>query len=280
MSLASTPLVCRCVFGLLVLLPPGPMRKGGATAWRRHHVAYDKIWRLVDARGQVLGRVATQIARLLMGKHKPTSIDNIFSGDPVVVINARHFALTGRKPTTKHYMHYTGYPGGQRLVPVARVLENRPEDPVRLAVKSMLATNKLRGVRLANLHIYPDEDHPHQLQKPVLMPPAHSGARLGRGGPPTQYELENWWLDQMCLAPDHILHKVLQEIREEYTPKRKGLGQLLDLCPPGGLEAFSSSKATNPNLTPAVEAYAKAADQLARDQPGYPVILPPGISVA
>jgi large subunit ribosomal protein L13 len=256
------------------------MPKAGASAWLRHHVAHDQVWRLIDMRDQVLGRVATQISRLLMGKHKPTYIDNIFSGDPVVVINARHFALTGRKPTSKHYMHYTGYPGGQRMVPVARVLETRPEDPVRLAVKSMLATNKLRGVRLANLHIYPDGDHPHQSQNPVLMPPAHSGARLGRGGPPTRDELENWWLDQMCVVPDHVLGNVLEEIRREYGPKRKGLGQLLEMSPSGVPESTSSPGPVHSRLSPALGSYVEAADQVARQVPEYPVILPPGVSVA
>jgi large subunit ribosomal protein L13 len=197
----------------------------GSSAWLRHHLPRDRIWRLVDARDQVLGRVATQIANVLIGKNKPTYLDNVFAGDPVVVINARHFALTGRKARTKVYTHHTGTPGGLKKVPVARVLETRPTDPIRLAVKRMLASNRLRSVRLDNLHIYPDEEHPHASQKPVLLPPAHAGNRLGVGLPPNDFELENWWLDHLCLVPDDLLEETVNTVRAGIAAERAAAGR-------------------------------------------------------
>ena len=165
----------------------------GKTAWLRHHNARDKIWRLVDAKDQVLGHLAVQISRVLIGKNKPTYLDNMDCGDPVIVINADEFKLTGRKATNKHYRKYSGYPGGLKEHPVTRVLDRRPADALYLAVKRMLPTNRLRKVRLNNLHIFIGDTHPHQAQKPAPMPPAHLGSRLGYGGPPTDEELEVWW---------------------------------------------------------------------------------------
>jgi large subunit ribosomal protein L13 len=224
----------------------------GSTAWLRHHVQRDRIWRLVDARDQILGRVATQIATVLIGKNKPTYLDNIFSGDPVVVINARHFALTGRKARTKVYTHHTGTPGGLKKVPVQRVLETRPTDPIRLAVKRMMAPNRLRSVRLDNLHIYPDENHPHESQKPVLLPPAHAGKRLGCGLPPNEFELKNWWLEHLCAVPDALLEETVSAVRAECAAEKVadppaavgvGLASLLDYDMMAAADAKRSNSA-------------------------------------
>lgn len=173
----------------------------GRTAWLRHHNARDKIWRLVDAKDQVLGRLASQIATVLIGKNKPTYLDNMDCGDPVVVINADKFTLTGRKWKNKHYKSFSGYPSGLKEVPVTHVLEKRPADAIYLAVKRMLPTNKLRRVRLDNLFIYMGEDHPHKAQRPALLPPCHLGSRLGTGGAPTEEELETWWINLITQTP-------------------------------------------------------------------------------
>lgn len=249
------------------------MGGSGATAWLRHQVPRDRIVRLADAKGQVLGRLAVQIAKVLMGKHKPTYLDNIFTGDPVVVINAAHFHLTGRKMDTKRLVTHTGTPGGLKKTPVRVVLSRRPTDPLYLAVKRMMPANKLRSVRLKNLHLYPGEEHPHAPQQPVLMPPAHVGGVVGRGGVPPVADMENWWLDQICSAPDSVLDSVVAEVRAEFSsPRRKGLAELLDIEGTGdagnGGEPVGSEQ-----RKAAVRTYAAAADE-SRGQSSYPVVLP------
>lgn len=249
------------------------MPKGsGQTAWIRHQIPRDRIWRLCDARGQVLGRIATQIATILMGKNKPTYLDNIFSGDPVVVINATQFALTGRKWETKRIVSHTGTPGGLKRRPVRAVLATRPTHPLYLAVKRMLPANRLRTVRLANLHLFPGDEHPHESQAPVLLPPAHVGARLGRGGPPERADLENWWLDQVCEAPDRVLEPIVAEARAE-APKSRGLLELLqgggDGDGPGGSAPVGSGRHQE-----VLETYVREAENLKRSMPAYPAVVP------
>lgn len=201
----------------------------------RHQIVEDRIWRIIDARGQVLGRLATQIAHILQGKHKAMYLDNMFCGDPIIVINARHFALTGRKRFNKHYIHHSGYPGGLKRVPITRVMETRPKDAIRLAVKGMLPANRLRDVWLSNLRIYLGEEHDHHSQNPVPLPPAHCGPRIGLGGPPTYAELENWWTENLLDVPDRILNEVVAEVREEVknsqgsSSRPVGLAQALEL---------------------------------------------------
>lgn len=201
----------------------------GRTAWLRHQIPRDRIARLADARGQVLGRLATQIATILQGKHKPTYLDNIFTGDPVVVINAAHFALTGRKMETKRIISHTGTPGGLKRKPVRSVLGRRPTHPLYLAVKRMLPANKLRSVRLGYLHLFPGEEHNQQALKPVPLPLAHVEGDVGKGGPPSLPSFEAWWLDEMCLAPDRVLEPIVTSVREQFAQKRsRGLAELLD----------------------------------------------------
>lgn len=217
----------------------------------RHQIVEDRIWRIIDAKDQVLGRLATQISHILQGKHKPMYLDNMFCGDPIIVVNARHFALTGRKRFNKHYIHHTGYPGGLKKVPIADVMEKRPKDALRLAVKSMLPANRLRDVRLSNLRIYLEDEHDHDSQNPVPVPPAHCGPRLGHGGPPTYAELENWWTENLLNVPDRILNEVVAEVRAELkdsqvSPSRPvGLAQALELSAeneltPAELESFNT----------------------------------------
>lgn len=162
-------------------------------------------------------------------------MDNMDCGDPVIVINARHIVLTGRKKFNKVYPHYTGYPGGRKEVPIQRVMEKRPDDIIRLAVKRMLPSNRLRKIWLSNLRIYQDEQHDHHAQKPVLLPPVTAGRRLGLGGPPTFEELNHWWIEHLIHVPDHVLEEVVAEVREEMkskplsSQKNTGLAELLEL---------------------------------------------------
>lgn len=120
-------------------------------------------WLLVDAARQPLGRLASQIATYLRGKHKPDFAPQWNLGAAVVVINADQVVLTGKKATQKVYVRHTGYPGGQRHIPITRM---QPEDVIRHAVKGMLPKNKLQERMLRNLHIYVGPAHPHQAQNP------------------------------------------------------------------------------------------------------------------
>lgn len=125
----------------------------------------DQKWWLVDASDKVVGRLASQIAVLLMGKHRPTYTPHVDTGDFVVVINADKVAFTGRKWENKRYTWYTGYPG-QRSVPAGRRLERQPEMILQEAVRRMLPKNKLGAKMLKKLKIYSGSDHPHQAQQP------------------------------------------------------------------------------------------------------------------
>lgn len=120
-------------------------------------------WHLIDAKGQVLGRMATQVATYLRGKHKPTYTDFVDCGDFVVVTNAKHIKLTGNKINQKFYFSHSGYAGGAKTTPIARVMERDPRKVVYLAVKRMIRDNRLRGKQLARLKIYPGDKHPHAL---------------------------------------------------------------------------------------------------------------------
>ena len=126
----------------------------------------NKEWVVVDAEGEVLGRLASKVAKLIRGKHKPNFTPHVDCGDNVVVINAEKIQLTGKKWTDKIYMRHTGYPGGQRTLSATEVFE---KDPIRLvenAVKGMLPKNKLGRAIYKNLHVYVGGEHNHEAQKP------------------------------------------------------------------------------------------------------------------
>lgn len=123
-------------------------------------------WYVVDARGQVLGRVASRVARLLMGKHKVRYTPSLDCGDHVVVINARGVRLTGKKLDQKVYRWHTGYPGGLKEVKARHRFDERPEQVVREAILGMLPKNKLHQRRAKKLRVYADDKHPHAPQKP------------------------------------------------------------------------------------------------------------------
>ena len=126
-------------------------------------------WLLVDADNQVLGRLASRIALILRGKHKPTYTPFLDTGDFVVVINAGKLAVTGKKLAQKRYQRYSGYPGGQRERTMERVMDTHPDRILRQAVKGMLPDGPLGRRVLGKLKIYPGSAHPHAAQQPQLV---------------------------------------------------------------------------------------------------------------
>ncbi len=123
-------------------------------------------WHLFDAEGQVLGRLASRIAVILMGKQKPTYTSFLDCGDFVVVVNAEKIRLTGNKLADKFYYRHSGYPGGLRQVSAGEMLEKHPERLIRFAVKGMLPRNKLASKMISKLKVYAGPEHPHQAQRP------------------------------------------------------------------------------------------------------------------
>lgn len=126
----------------------------------------ERKWLLVDAEGQVLGRLASEVAQVLRGKHKPIFTPSMDTGDFVVIINARKVAVTGGKEFKKKYYHHSGYPGGLTEVPFEKLLDKSPEQVIKLAVKGMLPRNRLGRAMLKKLHVYAGSEHPHQAQGP------------------------------------------------------------------------------------------------------------------
>ncbi len=124
-------------------------------------------WYVIDAEGQVLGRMATEIARVLRGKHKPSFSPHVDGGDFVIVVNAKRVKLTGSKETDKRYYRHSGYPGGLRVRTLSEMREKKPEAVVRLAVKGMLPKNRLGKGQLGKLKVYAGPEHPHQAQLPM-----------------------------------------------------------------------------------------------------------------
>jgi large subunit ribosomal protein L13 len=124
-------------------------------------------WRVVDAYGATLGRLATRIATLLRGKHRATFSTHIDTGDPVIVLNASKIKVTGRKLQAKQYVRHSGYPGGMRTESLERLLARRPEEVIRRAVRGMLPQNRLGEQMIRKLHVYAGADHPHAAQRPT-----------------------------------------------------------------------------------------------------------------
>ena len=127
-------------------------------------------WFIVDAEGMVLGRLATEVARIIRGKHKPTFTPHMDTGDSVIVINAAKVRVTGRKAEQKRYFHHTGYMGHERFTPFATMLEKHPERVIEKAVFGMLPKTALgRQVLRLKLRVYADADHPHAAQQPTVL---------------------------------------------------------------------------------------------------------------
>jgi large subunit ribosomal protein L13 len=129
----------------------------------------ERNWLVVDATGQTLGRLATQIADCLRGKRKPEYTPHVDVGDFVIVINAEQISVTGRKREAKRYYRHSGYPGGLRSRTLGEMLERRPEEVIRHAVKGMLPRTRLGRAQLRKLKVYAGPDHPHAAQKPETM---------------------------------------------------------------------------------------------------------------
>ncbi len=125
-----------------------------------------KEWVVIDANGEVLGRLASQVAKILRGKNKPSYTPHVDCGDNVIVINADKVKLTGKKMTDKVYTRHSGYPGGRRYTTPEEYLQKKPTFLVENAVKGMLPRTRLGAVLLKNLKVYAGEEHPHTAQNP------------------------------------------------------------------------------------------------------------------
>jgi large subunit ribosomal protein L13 len=126
----------------------------------------NKEWVLIDAEGQIVGRLATTVATMLRGKHKPEFTPHVDCGDNVIVINAEKVDFSGNKWADKDYIRHTGFPGGQRFTPANIMLKKKPIEILEHAVRGMLPKNRLGRAIFKNLHVYTGSAHPHEAQKP------------------------------------------------------------------------------------------------------------------
>ena len=129
----------------------------------------DKTWHHVDADGKILGRIATEIATILMGKHRPEYTPHVDSGDCVIVTNAQNVVMTGRKLEQKTIQSFSGYPGGQKVRTYKDMMEKHPERIIELAVTRMLPKGRLGRQMGKKLYVYTGADHPHQAQQPMTL---------------------------------------------------------------------------------------------------------------
>jgi large subunit ribosomal protein L13 len=136
--------------------------------WTPNPTKLERNWWVVDANGQTLGRLATQVARLLHGKHKPEFAPHADTGDFVIVINAKQVAVTGRRMTQKMYYRHSGYPGGLTTTSLKDMLDRHPNRVIELAVKGMLPKNRLGRHLFTKLKVYAGAEHPHEAQKPQV----------------------------------------------------------------------------------------------------------------
>jgi large subunit ribosomal protein L13 len=129
----------------------------------------ERQWYVIDATDQVLGRLASKVAKILRGKHKPIFTPHVDTGDHVIIVNAEKVRLTGKKLTDKVYVRHTGYPGGQKTTTPKEILQKHPERLIEMAVRGMLPKNRLGRQMIKKLHVYVGPDHPHQAQKPISL---------------------------------------------------------------------------------------------------------------
>ena len=132
---------------------------------------FEHKWYLVNAEGKVLGRLSTELAKILRGKNKPTYTPHLDTGDFVIVVNAGKITLTGKKMKDKIYYHHTGYPGGIKEMNAEKLLARKPTEMIRMAVRGMLPKNSLGRQMLRKLKIYAGPNHPHEAQKPISLEP-------------------------------------------------------------------------------------------------------------
>jgi len=138
------------------------------TLVKKENVSPD--WFIIDAQDQILGRLATRIAMILMGKHKPEYTPHVDTGDFVIVTNCVNIRLTGKKAQTKEYDHYTYHMNGRKVVPYQKMMQNKPEEIIREAVRRMLPKSKLGRHMLSKLKVYRGTEHPHAAQQPRAYP--------------------------------------------------------------------------------------------------------------
>jgi large subunit ribosomal protein L13 len=137
----------------------------------------ERAWHVVDADGLVLGRLATEVASILRGKHKPTFAPHIDTGDHVIIVNADKVVLTGAKATDKNVYDHSGFPGGLRTRRYGDLLADRPEEAVRRTVRGMLPKTRLGRQMLKKLKVYRGAEHPHEAQRPQTLTIEHARAR-------------------------------------------------------------------------------------------------------
>src|ERR1044071_42506 len=145
---------------------PDTLRQNAVKTYVANSENRERNWLVVDANGQTLGRLATQIADALRGKRKPEYTPHVDTGDFVVVINAEKISVTGNKRAEKRYYRHSGYPGGLKSRTLNDMLERRPEEVIRLAVRGMLPRNRLARKQLTKLKVYAGPEHPHAAQQP------------------------------------------------------------------------------------------------------------------
>ncbi len=136
------------------------------TTYMAKETDVERRWYLIDAAGQPLGRLASEIARLLRGKHKPTYTPHVDTGDHVVVVNAEKVMLSGKKAQQKMYYRHSGYPGGMKKISFQEMIARHPERVIYLAVRRMLPSNRLGRAMFKKMKVYAGPEHPHRAQKP------------------------------------------------------------------------------------------------------------------
>ena len=139
------------------------------TTYMPNPTKVERKWYVVDAEGKNLGRLASEIAKVLRGKNKPIYTSFVDTGDYVIVVNADKIAVTGKKLDQKKYYHHTGYIGGLKEITLKRLLETKPEEVIKLAVKGMLPKNTLGKNMIKKLHVYAGPEHDHAAQKPEVL---------------------------------------------------------------------------------------------------------------
>ena len=145
------------------------MAKQSTAFTTREEALEQRQWKVLDAEGRALGRLATQVAVLLRGKNKPTFTPHVDCGDFVIVLNASKVKLSGKKETDKIFYRHTGFPGGIKATPAAKMRDENPEKLIRDAVEGMLPKNRLSRQLITKLKVYPASDHPHEAQQPVTL---------------------------------------------------------------------------------------------------------------
>lgn len=139
------------------------------TTFMANAATIERKWYVVDAEGKTLGRLAAEVAKILRGKHKPTYTPHVDTGDHVIVVNADKVVLTGKKLTQKTYFRHSGYPGGTTFTTAGKMLADRPERVIEIAVKGMLPKNRLGRAMYRKLKVYSGAAHPHEAQQPEVL---------------------------------------------------------------------------------------------------------------